>query len=129
MSKNTVENIVKKVRDHFELVMLCAQRAKDLFAGAKPTIDKNDNKNTVVAVLEMEADKLDANELKEELVLSNQVNVPLASEQVDDDTLLEVEREIKGEIFTDSVQNSPDLGLEVNDVDDSDSVVDSESDN
>jgi len=117
LSKNTVENIVKKVRDHFELVMLCAQRAKDLFAGARPTIDKHDNKNTVVAVLEMEADKLDTNELKEELILSNQVNVPIASEQSDDDSLLEVEREIKGEIFTSDIQDSPDLGLEISDSD------------
>jgi len=117
LSKNTVENIVKKVRDHFELVMLCAQRAKDLFAGARPTIDKQDNKNTVVAVLEMEADKLDTNELKEELILSNQVNVPIASEQSDDDSLLEVEREIKGEIFTSDIQDSPDLGLEISDSD------------
>ena len=118
MSKNTVESIVSKVRDHFELVMLCAQRAKDLFAGSKPTIDKADNKNTVVAILEMEADKINSEELKEELILNNQVNVPIASDQSEDETLLEVEREIKGEIFTDNnIQENPSLDL--NDTDSS----------
>ena len=116
MSKNTVESIVSKVRDHFELVMLCAQRAKDLFAGSKPVIDKADNKNTVVAILEMEADKINSEELKEELILNNQVNVPIASDQSEDEALLEVEREIRGEIFTDNnIQENP--ALDLNDTD------------
>lgn len=101
MSKNTVENIVNKVRDHFELVLLCAQRAKDLFGGARPTLEQNDDKNTVLAIREIEKETISPEELKEELILSNQVNVPIVLDKSEDDDLLAIEREIRGEITAD----------------------------
>ncbi len=98
MSIITRENLLKKVRDHFELVMLAAQRTKDLYAGSKPTIDRNNDKNTVLAMREIESGSVIVDELKSSLILNNQENVPIVLDKSEDEELLAIEREINGEV-------------------------------
>jgi len=53
MARVTVEDCVEKVPNRFDLVLLAAQRARDLAKGAKPTIDSEKDKNPVIALREI----------------------------------------------------------------------------
>jgi DNA-directed RNA polymerase subunit omega len=57
MSRITVEDCLEKVNSRFELVMLAAKRARQLFKGAKPLI-QSDNREIVVALREIAAGKV-----------------------------------------------------------------------
>lgn len=57
MARITVEDCLEKVSSRFELVILAAQRARQLFKGAKPLID-SDNREVVVALREIAAGKV-----------------------------------------------------------------------
>ena len=68
MARITVEDCVLRVPSRFELVMLAAQRARDISAGAALTLDRDNDKNPVVALREIADDVVDAEELKENLI-------------------------------------------------------------
>jgi DNA-directed RNA polymerase subunit omega len=53
MARVTVEDCILKVPNRFELVMLAAQRARDISAGAPPAIERDNDKNPVVALREI----------------------------------------------------------------------------
>jgi DNA-directed RNA polymerase subunit omega len=57
MARITVEDCLQKVPNRFELVMLAAKRARQLFQGAKPLID-SDNREVVTALREIAAGKV-----------------------------------------------------------------------
>ncbi len=75
MARVTVEDCVDKVSNRFDLVMVAAQRARELSAGAQMTIEKDDDKNPVVALREIAADTLDLERLREHLVTGLQRHV------------------------------------------------------
>jgi DNA-directed RNA polymerase subunit omega len=68
MARITVEDCVVRVPSRFELVMLAAQRARDVSAGAPLSIDRDNDKNPVVALREIAEDTLDLDHLRYELV-------------------------------------------------------------
>jgi DNA-directed RNA polymerase subunit omega len=53
MARVTVEDCVQRIPNRFELVMLAAQRAREVAAGAQITIDRDNDKNPVVALREI----------------------------------------------------------------------------
>ena len=57
MSRITVEDCLEKVDNRFELVILASKRARQLFKGAKPSIESN-NREVVVALREVAAGKV-----------------------------------------------------------------------
>ena len=59
MARVTVEECIKKVPNHFNLVLLAACRTKSLEAGITPTLPREDDKNTVLALREIEAGTVD----------------------------------------------------------------------
>ncbi len=72
MARVTVEDCVLKISNRFELVMLAAQRARNISAGAAITIDKNNDKNPVVALREIAEETVQLDELEEALVMGLQ---------------------------------------------------------
>jgi DNA-directed RNA polymerase subunit omega len=72
MARVTVEDCVLKISNRFELVMLAAQRARNISAGAAITIDKNNDKNHVVALREIAEETVQLDELEEALVMGLQ---------------------------------------------------------
>jgi len=72
MARVTVEDCVVKVPNRFELVMLAAHRARDLAAGAALTVDRDNDKNPVVALREIAEESLGIDTLKENVVKSMQ---------------------------------------------------------
>jgi DNA-directed RNA polymerase subunit omega len=72
MARVTVEDCVLKVPNRFELVMLAAQRTRDIAAGAKLTIDRDRDKNPVVALREIAEDTVPQDSLRDELIKRHQ---------------------------------------------------------
>ena len=72
MARVTVEDCIEKVQNRFELVMLAAQRARKIGSGAALLLDRDNDKNPVVALREIAEDRITPADLKEELIKSNQ---------------------------------------------------------
>jgi DNA-directed RNA polymerase subunit omega len=68
MARVTVEDCVLKISNRFELVMLAAQRARNISAGAAMTIDEDNDKNHVIALREIADETVELDELEESLV-------------------------------------------------------------
>jgi DNA-directed RNA polymerase subunit omega len=68
MARVTVEDCVKEVGDRFELVLLAAQRARDINSGGHLTVDKDNDKYPVIALREIAAGFIKPNTLREELI-------------------------------------------------------------
>lgn len=72
MARITVEDCVEKIPNRFELVMVAAQRARKIGAGSALTVDRDNDKNPVIALREIAEETVVVDELKEELVQSYQ---------------------------------------------------------
>lgn len=68
MARVTVEDCVDKIPNRYELVMVAAQRARDISAGAVLTVERDNDKNPVVALREIATETVSIPGLQEELV-------------------------------------------------------------
>src|SRR5579883_1793264 len=75
MARVTVEDCVLKVPNRFDLVMLAAQRARDVSAGAQLTVERDNDKNPVIALREIADETIDLDGLRNNLVQGLQHNV------------------------------------------------------
>jgi len=94
MARVTVEDCVTKVRNRFELVMLATQRARSIAAGADLTLERDNDKNPVVALREIADETIDLEELKEGLVKSLQKHVETDEPEEDEVDLLAIQQEV-----------------------------------
>lgn len=81
MARVTVEDCVERIPNRFELVMLAAQRARKIGSGAALTIERDNDKNSVVSLREIAGEKVDTDNLKEELIRSHQRMVAYEEEE------------------------------------------------
>ena len=72
MARVTVEDCIDKVPNRFELVLLASHRARTISAGAQIVVDRDNDKNPVVALREIAEKTIAPDDLKEELVHSLQ---------------------------------------------------------
>ncbi len=72
MARVTVEDCVEKLPNRFELVMIAAQRARKIGSGAPLTIERDNDKNPVIALREIADSTVSIDDLKEELTRSHQ---------------------------------------------------------
>lgn len=70
MARVTVEDCVEKVPNRFELVLFAAQRARGLSRGEEMTLDRDDDKNPVVALREIAEGTVDVKKLELDLIAS-----------------------------------------------------------
>jgi len=75
MARVTVEDCIDKVENRFDLVLLAAHRARQVSQGAPITIDRDNDKNPVVALREIADQTLSPGDLKEDLIHSLQKHV------------------------------------------------------
>jgi DNA-directed RNA polymerase subunit omega len=68
MARVTVEDCVEKIPNRFDLVMLAAQRARDISAGAQITLERDNDKNPVVALREIADETIGLEKLMDDLV-------------------------------------------------------------
>jgi DNA-directed RNA polymerase subunit omega len=72
MARVTVEDCIDKVNNRFELVLLASHRARMVSSGAQITIDRDNDKNPVVALREIADETISPGDLKEDLIHSLQ---------------------------------------------------------
>ena len=72
MARVTVEDCVIKIPNRFELVMMAAQRARDLATGASLSLDRDNDKNPVVALREIADETIGLDDLRNALIKGHQ---------------------------------------------------------
>lgn len=68
MARLTVEDCVDRIPNRFELTLLAAQRARELSAGAALTVDRDNDKNPVIALREIADDTIDLEAIRRKLI-------------------------------------------------------------
>ena len=80
MARVTVEDCIDKVESPYELVLVAKERATQLNAGVEPTLDRDNDKNTVIALREIAEEKIKVSDLTDSAVYKLRKHV----EQIDD---------------------------------------------
>ena len=88
MARVTVEDCVDKVPNRFELVMLASHRAREISSGSAITVDRDNDKNPVVALREIADETLTAELLREAAIESHQTQIEVDEAEEDQMTLL-----------------------------------------
>jgi DNA-directed RNA polymerase subunit omega len=112
MARVTVEDCVVKIPNRFELVMLAAQRAREISAGSPLTVEKDNDKNPVIALREIADDSLVLENLRQSLIQGLQRQVESEEPQDDAMELLAQDRDIAGvpeEATMDGIEDEMDV--------------------
>ncbi|MDE3122579.1 MAG: DNA-directed RNA polymerase subunit omega [Paracoccaceae bacterium] len=88
MARVTVEDCVDKVPNRFELVLLAAHRAREVQSGAPLTVDRDNDKNPVVALREIAEETQSAEALRERMIESQQTQIEVDEPEEDRMALL-----------------------------------------
>ena len=80
MARITVEDCIDKFDSRFELVLVASNRARKLHSGDEPTVQKNNDKNTVIALREIADETISAEQFKQSLVEEYQTVSPINEE-------------------------------------------------
>lgn len=92
MARITVEDCIEKVENRFELVMVAAQRARKIGSGAALTVDRDNDKKTVISLREIAGETVSVAALKDEMIASHQRYLPQETEE-DEVVLMDGEQE------------------------------------
>ena len=129
MARVTVEDCIDKVPSRYELVMVAAQRARDIAAGAHLCVERDNDKNSVVALREIAENKVSIEDLQKSLVLGQQKYVEVEEPEEEEVEILAAEKELAGldATFSSDMISDEDL-TEVMQVHDTDDDIDLDSD-
>ena len=109
MARITVEDCLEKIDNQYDLVLLAKERTSQLNSGAEMLVEKDDDKNTVVALREIGEGKVDPEELKKNAVLRlrkepNETDQEVVEEEISND---DFEKQYKGEVSKSGVAILP----------------------
>ncbi len=130
MARVTVEDCIDKIPNRYELLMVAAQRAKDISAGAPLTLPRDNDKNPVVALREIAAETVSIEDLQKSLVMGLQKYVEVEEPEEEELEIMAAEKEL---VDLDEQFNGLLLDNEINDnmqvVDEDDNLdLDADSD-
>ena len=108
MARITVEDCIQKVSNRFDLVVFAVQRGRELSAGDEPTIDRDNDKNTVVSLREIAESTVDIEKLRDNLIISMQKQIQ--EEETQDK---EITSETEDNIINDVEKNADKFGMQV----------------
>ena len=106
MARITVEDCIDKVPSRFELVLVASNRARKLYTGESPTVEIDNDKNTVIALREIAEETITKEKLKNDLIQEYQTNT-----FSEDEDLNEIE-DNTNEDQTDTNQNASEISSE-----------------
>jgi len=82
MARITVEDCIDKFESRFELVLVASNRARKLHSGENPTVEKDNDKPTVIALREIAEETVTIESLKSKLIEEYQIVSPLDEEDL-----------------------------------------------
>lgn len=94
MARVTVEDCVDKIPNRYELLMVAAQRAKDIASGAPLTVARDNDKNSVVALREIADETVSIEELQKSLVMGLQKYVEVEEPEEEEMEIMAAEKEL-----------------------------------
>lgn len=126
MARVTVEDCVLKIPNRFELVLLAAQRARDIAAGSQLSIDRDNDKNPVVALREIADETVDYDVLRNSIVKGLQKTVEADEPEEEIIDFLSSEQELAREQAQAEVGSEEGWSVDEGDGDDEPVVVEDE---
>ena len=84
MARITVEDCIDKFPSRFELVLVASNRARKLYSGENPTVEIDNDKNTVIALREIAEETLTTEQLKNGLIEEYQTNTFSEDEEINE---------------------------------------------
>ena len=97
MARVTVEDCIVQVPNRFDLVMRAAQRARHVSAGADLTVDRDNDKNPVVALREIADETIDVDGLENSIIRGMQKHVEMDEPEEDEMDLIAIQQALNGE--------------------------------
>lgn len=94
MARVTVEDCIDKIPNRYELLMVAAQRAKDIAAGAPITVARDNDKNPVIALREIADETVSIEELQKSLVMGLQKYVEVEEPEEEELEIMAAEKEL-----------------------------------
>lgn len=94
MARVTVEDCIDKIPNRYELLMVAAQRAKDIASGAPITVSKDNDKNPVIALREIADETVSIEELQRSLVMGLQKYVEVEEPEEEELEIMAAEKEL-----------------------------------
>ena len=109
MARVTVEDCIDKVESPYELVLVAKERATQLNSGIEPSLDRDNDKNTVIALREIASDNIKVSDLTESAVYKLRKHVEQIEETNEEDVEVgdDFENLYKGEISKSGVPILP----------------------
>lgn len=94
MARVTVEDCIEKIPNRYELLLVAAQRAKDIAAGSPIKVERDNDKNSVVSLREIAEGKADIEDLQRSLVMGLQKYVEVEEPEEEELEILAAEKEL-----------------------------------
>lgn len=94
MARVTVEDCVDKIPNRYELLMVAAQRTKDIASGSPITVSKDNDKNPVIALREIADETISIEELQKSLVMGLQKYVEVEEPEEEELEIMAAEKEL-----------------------------------
>ena len=94
MARVTVEDCIEKIPNRYELLMVAAQRAKDISTGSPLLVDRDNDKNSVVALREIAENKVSIENLQRSLVMNLQKIVEVEEPEEEELEIIAAEKEL-----------------------------------
>ncbi len=109
MARVTVEDCIDKVDSPYELVLVAKERATQLNSGTEPSVDRDNDKNTVISLREIAEDKIQVKDLIESAVYKLRKHIEQVDDTSEDDEVVgdDFENLYKGEISKSGVPILP----------------------
>ena len=132
MARVTVEDCVDKIPNRYDLVLISAQRARDISAGAPLYVDRDNDKNSVVALREIAENKVSIEDLQRSLVIGLQKFVDTEENNNEEVEIMSAQKELADldETFSSDMLSDEDLAgtMQIHGGDDDDDALDLDTD-
>ena len=114
MARVTVEDCIEKIPNRFELVLAAAQRARNIQRGELLTIDRDDDKNPVIALREIADETIDINQIEDRIIQSMQrFNESEEEITVSDEASATADEDMSNMIGLESIENLEVSGMQI----------------
>lgn len=132
MARVTVEDCIDKIPNRYDLVLVAAQRAKDISSGSPIQVDRDNDKNSVVALREISERRVSIEDLQRSLVMGQQKFVEVEEPEDEEIEIISAEKELAAleSQFSSDMISDEDLNstMQIHGDDDEDLDLDAEAD-
>ncbi len=116
MARVTVEDCINKIHNRFELILIAAERSRALANGNEATVERDNDKNPVVALREIASGTIDIEKTSHELVRGLQkFHEDKIEDEESDSNLDNIKTETEALIVNDAEENADAAGMQIHD--------------